>query len=139
MKGILEDHFNIQVLHVNEFDDEGFVFSRPDQVEIDIINQDSALILCEIKSSMSKSDMHIFERKVRFYEQRHQRQATQMVVISPMVEDQARKLAQKLGITVYSYPEDVEKAVLKPFRYFVSFDAGAVSSGRANRSCFFRT
>ncbi len=113
MQGILEDHFDIQVLHVNEFDDQGFVFNRPDQVEIDVIIVNNSLILCEIKSSVSKSDLHIFERKVRFYEQQHRRTATQMIVISPMVEEAAHKLARKLNIKVYSYPEDVEKTVLQ--------------------------
>ena len=113
MQGILEDHFDIQVLQVNEFDDQGFVFNRPDQVEIDVIIVNNSLILCEIKSSVSKSDLHIFERKVRFSEQQHKRTATQMIVISPMVEEAAQKLARKLNIKVYSYPEDIEKTVLQ--------------------------
>ena len=73
-----------------------------------MIIQDGTLILCEIKSSMSKSDMYAFERKVRFYEKRHSRKAHRAVVISPMVERRAREVAQKLGLEVYSYAEDVD-------------------------------
>jgi len=107
LKGILENSFGVEVLNVTEFDDEGEVFGRPDQVELDVIIQDGTLILCEIKSSMSKSDMYAFERKVRFYEKRHSRKAHRALVISPMVERRAREVAQKLGIEVYSYAEDV--------------------------------
>ena len=76
-----------------------------------MIIQDGTLILCEIKSSMSKADMYIFERKVRFYEKRHERKADRALVISPMVEERARRLARKLGIEVYSYAEDVDPAL----------------------------
>jgi hypothetical protein len=106
LKGILEQSFGVQVLNVNEFDDTGMVFGAPDQVEIDIIVRNGELILCELKSSMSKSDMYTFDRKVRFYEQRHQRQAQRRIVISPMVPQPARAVAEKLGIEVFGYAED---------------------------------
>ncbi|HDQ72695.1 MAG TPA: DUF3782 domain-containing protein [Chloroflexi bacterium] len=111
LKGILEDSFGVEVINVTEFDDEGEVFGRPDQVELDVIIQDRTLILCEIKSSMSKSDVYIFERKVRFYEKRHKRTADRALVISPMVEERARQVARKLGIEVYSYAENVDPAL----------------------------
>ena len=50
---------------------------------------------------MDKSGMYIFERKARFYEQRHQRTANRLIVISPMIEARARKLAERLGIEIY--------------------------------------
>lgn len=106
LKGILEQSFGVQVLNVNEFDDTGMVFGAPDQVEIDIIVRNGELILCELKSSMSKSDMYTFDRKVRFYEQRHQRQAQRRIVISPMVPPPARAVAEKLNIEVFGYAED---------------------------------
>jgi len=107
LKGILEDSFGVEVINVTEFEDEGEVFGRPDQVELDVIIQDGTLILCEIKSSMSKSDMYTFERKVRFYEKRHDRKANRVLVISPMVEERAQKVARELGIEVYSYANEV--------------------------------
>jgi hypothetical protein len=68
LKGILEDSFGVEVINLNEFDDQGEVFGRPDQVEIDVIIKNGLIILCEIKSSMSKGDLYIFDRKVDFYE-----------------------------------------------------------------------
>jgi hypothetical protein len=106
LKGILEQSFGVEVLHINEFDDEGLVFGRPDQVEIDLIIRNGEVILCELKSSMSKSDMYTFGRKVQYYERRHQRPVRRKLVISPMVHPTARPVAEQLGIEVFSYVED---------------------------------
>lgn len=108
LRGILEDSFGVRVLNVVEFDDEGEVFGHPDQVELDLIIKDGLLIICEIKSSMSRADMYAFGRKIEFYQKRHQRQADRVLVVSPMVDDPARRVAQKLGIQVYSYAEEVD-------------------------------
>jgi hypothetical protein len=111
LKGILEEFFDVQVVNVIEYDDTGQVFGRPDQVELDLIIKDGLLIIAEIKSSMSKSDMHIFFRKVKFYEQQHERQAARMLVISPMVDHKAQEVATSLGIQVYSHAQDVDPSV----------------------------
>lgn len=37
LKGILQDSFGVEVINLNDFDDQGEVFGRPDQVEIDVI------------------------------------------------------------------------------------------------------
>jgi len=108
LKAILEESFAVEVRSVTEFDEAGYVFGHPDQVELDIIIKDGLLIICEIKSSMSRSDVYAFGRKVEFYEQEHQQKATRRLIISPMVEEYAQRVAKKLGIEVYSYAEAVE-------------------------------
>jgi len=108
LKEILEESFGVEVLNVVEYDDQGEVFGRPDQVELDILIRDGVLILCELKSSLSKPDVHAFHRKSQFYEKRHQRQADRRLVISPMVAPLALKVAKELGIEVYSSALDVE-------------------------------
>jgi hypothetical protein len=108
LKGILEDSFGVQVLNITDFDEAGEVFGRPDQVELDIIVKNGIVIVCEIKSSLSKSDMYTFDRKVAFYQKRHQRPVSRKLVISPMVDDRALPVAEALGIEVYSYADAVE-------------------------------
>lgn len=98
LAGILEKNFGVEVVKVNEYDDQGTVFGRPDQVELDVIIKNGLLIICELKSSIDKAEMYIFERKARFYEERHQRKATLLIVISPMIDARARKVAERLGI-----------------------------------------
>ena len=107
LAGILVENFGVEVINVNEFDDKGEVFGRPDQIELDIIIKNGVLIICELKSSVDKPAMYIFERKVRFYEKRHGRQADRMIVVSPMIEDRARRVGRKLGIEMYPDSLDV--------------------------------
>ena len=101
LAGILVGSFGVEVVNVNEFDDQGEVFGKPDQVELDIIIKNGLLIICELKSSVDKPAMYTFERKVRFYEKRHRRKANRMIVVSPMIEERARRVGKKLGIEMY--------------------------------------
>jgi len=102
LAAILEKSFGVEVVNVNEYDDEGIVFGRPEQIELDVIIKNGLLIICEIKSSISRTEMNMFERKVRFYEKRHQRPVSRMLVISPMLDARALPLAESLGIEVYT-------------------------------------
>ena len=107
LAGILEKTFGVQVLNVTEFDETGEVFGRPDQIELDVVIKNGSVLILELKSSMSRSDVYAFERKARFYEKRHGRRADRLIVISPMVDDRALKTAETLGIEVYGDAEDV--------------------------------
>ncbi len=112
LKGILEGNFDVKVLNINEYDDQGEVYGRPDQVELDIIIIDGILIICEIKSSISKGEMYLFHKKAQFYEKRHNRTAKYLIAISPMVEEKAQKVAAELGIKVYSYADEISPQLL---------------------------
>ncbi len=78
------------------------------QIELDVIIYNGTLILCEIKSSMSKSDVYAFWRKKNFYEDKHGRKASRTIVISPMIEPRCRKSAEELGIELYNHSLDVK-------------------------------
>lgn len=108
LKGILEVSFGVKVERYEDYDHDGMIFGRPDQVELDVLVYDGKLILCEIKSSISKSEMYIFWRKKGFYEKKHKRKADRAIVISPMIDDRARSVAKDLDIEVYGYAEDVK-------------------------------
>jgi len=108
LRAILEGSFGVKVERYEDYDHEGTVFGRPEQVELDVIIHNGTLILCEIKSSMSKSDMYIFWRKKNFYENKHDRKAGRVIVISPMIDDYAKSAAKDLGIEVYGYADNVE-------------------------------
>ena len=108
LKGILEKFAGVEVLNITEYDNTGVVFGHPDQIELDIIIKNGLLIIVEIKSLMSKPDMYIFERKARFYEKHHNRKASEMIVISPIVAPNAIQVAEKLGIQIYSYADEVK-------------------------------
>ncbi|MCP4702890.1 MAG: DUF3782 domain-containing protein, partial [Gammaproteobacteria bacterium] len=58
LAAILEKTFGVKVENYRDFDDTGKVSGQADQVEVDVIVLNGDLILCEIKSSISKGDMH---------------------------------------------------------------------------------
>jgi len=108
LAAILEQSFDVQVVNVTEYDDTGEVFGRPDQIELDLIIKNGLLLICELKSSIDKAGMYSFERKARFYERHHQRRADRLIVISPMIDARARKVAERLGIETYGDSTEVE-------------------------------
>ena len=101
LASILEKNFDVKVLNITEYDDLGTVFGRPDQIELDVIVINGLLILMELKSSIGKADMYIFERKARFYEKLHDRHANRLIVISPMIDAKARQVGERLGIEMF--------------------------------------
>lgn len=108
LKAIVEDSFGVKVERYEDYDHDGVVFGRPDQVELDLIIKDGTLIICEIKSSMSRSEMYAFWRKKEFYENRHDIKAVRVMVISPMIDPRAMKVAESLGVETYGYAGDVK-------------------------------
>ncbi len=108
LKAILEESFAVQVERYEDYDHEGVVFGRPEQIELDVIIFNGILILCEIKSSISKSDLYAFWRKKNFYEDKHGRKASRTMIISPMIDPRCRKAAEELGIELYSHSLDVK-------------------------------
>lgn len=107
MKAILEEDFGVKVEQYLAFDPEGEVFGNPDQVEIDLIIRDGKIIAIEIKSSISRGDVFMFNRKIQFYENKEGKKVSRAIIISPMVESKAIELAKKYGMEVYGEPEDV--------------------------------
>jgi hypothetical protein len=94
-------------------DEEGIVFGRPDQVEVDLLIRNDEVIAAEIKASVSKSDVAVFLRKLEFVERVLKRTVTRKAIISPFIDDNAIKFAQDAGIEVYELPDDMESERLE--------------------------
>jgi len=108
LAAILKEIPEIEVIHVDEHDDQGIVFGYPEEIELDIIIKNGLLMIVEMKSATDKSDVYYFDKKVRFYEQKPGRKANRKLIISPMVDKKANPVAQKLGIELYTYVQDVK-------------------------------
>ncbi|MCR4293289.1 MAG: DUF3782 domain-containing protein, partial [Candidatus Kuenenia sp.] len=111
LKGILREVSGLDVINVIEYDEEGIIFGRPEQIELDLVIKNGHFMICEIKSSISKSDMYIFQKKADFYQKKHNRKAQRLIVISPMADKKAMEFAKDAGILVYSYVEDIESEI----------------------------
>ncbi|MCX7607527.1 MAG: DUF3782 domain-containing protein [Bacteroidia bacterium] len=111
IRALLEEEMNVQVERFQAWDEEGMVFGRPDQVELDLVIYDGRVIIAEISASVSKADVFTFLRKIAFYEKKKGREVQRKMIIAPMIHPKAREAAERFGIEVYSYPtpEELEK------------------------------
>ncbi|WP_211941710.1 PD-(D/E)XK nuclease family protein [Cylindrospermopsis raciborskii] len=107
LKAILGQSFGVEVLNLTLYDQEGEVFGRPEQVELDIIIKNGLTIVCELKSSIDKAGMYVFGRKAEFYAKNQNRVVDRKIVISPMVDERAIPVAKSLSIETYSYADMV--------------------------------
>ena len=99
LKTIIED-LGYVVENVVFFDDEGYVFLEPSQIEIDIIIKDGRKIAVEIKSSVSEGDVSAFERKVKFYEKKFNIKIDKKIILTPFANSKAIEIAKSLGIEI---------------------------------------
>jgi hypothetical protein len=104
LAAVLTESFGVEVLNINEYDDAGGVFGRPDQIELDIIVRNGTLIIFELKSSTDRSQLYVFSRKIAFYEKHHQRTADRKILVSPFIHPRA----QELGIETYGDSSEVD-------------------------------
>lgn len=108
IKEILEELLPFRVERYRTIDEEGIVFGKPDQVELDLLIKDGVLIVAEIKSSISKGDVVTFNRKIQVFEKKEGKAVTKKIIISPMVDARAMEFAVSSGIKVYGYPEEID-------------------------------
>jgi hypothetical protein len=99
LKTIIED-LGYVVENVVFFDDEGYVFLEPSQIEIDIIIKDGRKTAVEIKSSVSEGDVITFERKVRLYEKKSNIKIDKKIILTPFANSKAIEIAKSLGIEI---------------------------------------
>jgi hypothetical protein len=106
LKGILQD-LGLKVERYLDYDPEGYVFGHPEQVVLDVLIKNKTVLLVEIKPSISKEEMHTFQRKVEFYEKKQKIKVERKGVVSPFVDPRAKPVAERFGIEVYTSGYDV--------------------------------
>ena len=106
LAGTLTESYGVTVQNVSFQDSDGKVFGRPDQVEIDIVVANGVCMAIEIKSSVDKQAIYLFDRKVQAYSEREGRTVNRKIVISPMVDSRAFRVAKELGIEVFTRSDD---------------------------------
>ena len=104
MKTILEKDFNAKVKHWYHKGKIVQVHPRKEEYELDLIISDGKLILIEVKGSTYPAQVERFEDNVKAYEFINKAEATRKLVITPYVDPEAKKLAEKLDIEITSPP-----------------------------------
>ena len=102
LRGILERDFGVRVERWRGFDDEGFVYGYPSDVEVDVAVSDGKVLLVEVASHVRCSDVSLFKRKAAFYERRVGVAVDRLVLVTPYAEEGAVELAAKLGIELHT-------------------------------------
>ena len=101
LKGLVERVLGGKVERWSHYDKEGIVFGHPSMVDVDLIVKDREHILVEVKSSIFRGDVYELWRIGKLYE-RVKGVKPKLVVVSPYIEDTAKKTAEKLGIETYA-------------------------------------
>lgn len=94
---------SIKFESVMEYDKAGYVFGLPEEIELDVIEKNGTLILCEIAFSISKADVCMFERKARFYEKMYNCKVDRLLVFTVIIDPRAEKVVEELGIEINNY------------------------------------
>jgi hypothetical protein len=83
-----------------EYDTQGEVFGDPDQIELDVVVKNGRVIVIEIKSSLNKSDVYYFVRKVAFYARKTGRQVARKLMVTPYADPRALEASMRLGVEI---------------------------------------
>ncbi|RLG49300.1 MAG: hypothetical protein DRO00_10165 [Thermoproteota archaeon] len=102
LKGLLEKKFGLIVEKWEHFDQEGFVYGYPSQVEVDMAIKDGKIILVEIISHARASDIYTFKRKAEFYEKVTGKSPSRLLVITPYAEGKAKEASKKMNVEIYT-------------------------------------
>lgn len=102
LKGFLERELNVKVERWTKFDEEGHVYGYPSVIEIDVSISDQKKTLVEITSHVKLSDVLLFVRKAKFYEESVGVKPDRLIIIAPYAERGAFEAAGKYGIEIYT-------------------------------------
>ncbi|HID07921.1 MAG TPA: DUF3782 domain-containing protein [Armatimonadetes bacterium] len=100
-RAVLGRQLGLEVKKWRYYDEEGFVFGRPDWIEADIAISDAEHLLIEIKASVSRGDILVFQRVGQMYE-RVTKVRPHLMIVSPFVDEAAKELANSFSIEVRS-------------------------------------
>ncbi len=101
LKSILEKELGVEVSRWTYEDKEGYVYGYPSAVEIDIAVKDDKVMLIEIKSSVSVSDIVSFKRKSELFEKVSGRKANRLMIVTPYSDEKAKIACEKFNIELY--------------------------------------
>jgi hypothetical protein len=86
------------------YDDRGYVYGYPSEVELDVVVRDGGTFAVEITSSLRRGDLQQIKRKVELFSAVTGRRVDAVYVITPFIHDRnpdaVIAVANAMGITV---------------------------------------
>ncbi|MEM2920582.1 MAG: DUF3782 domain-containing protein, partial [Candidatus Nitrosocaldus sp.] len=102
LKGIVGKELGYTVQEWNTYDDEGYVYGYPSNVQLDIVVSNGKIIALEVASHVKRSDPLILKRKVELYRKREGRDVSKVMFVTPFIDDEAIDACSRFGIEVYN-------------------------------------
>ncbi|MCR6692696.1 MAG: DUF3782 domain-containing protein, partial [archaeon YNP-LCB-003-016] len=102
LRGLLEKEFGLKVERWRGYDENGFVFGYPSNVEVDVAVKDEKIILIEVSSHIRASDVFQFKRKAELYQRKTGRKPDRLLIVTPYADEKALEASKMLGIEVYT-------------------------------------
>ncbi len=99
LEAIVAEQLGLKVEKWRWWDEEGFIFGRPDWIEVDIAIHDEKHILVQIASSATRGEIAAFYRIGQLYE-RLKGVKPHLLFVTVFLDERAKELAQKLGVEV---------------------------------------
>ena len=99
MRFIVEKYFGGRVSRWVYRDDEGIVYGRPSEVDVDVLIKDGEHLLIEIRAHVDKADVAELYRKGILYE-KVTGVKPRLIMIAPFVRKRSWGLARDLGVEI---------------------------------------
>ncbi|WP_088899918.1 PD-(D/E)XK nuclease family protein [Sulfolobus acidocaldarius] len=93
------------------YDNTGYVYGDPSDVEIDVVLKNGKVIMIEISSGIRRGDVGVILKKKEFYEKAKGVKVDEVIVITSIIEDRdpdrVKARAESLGIKIIT-PSDIQ-------------------------------
>lgn len=99
LEAIVAERLGLTMDKWRHWDEEGFVFGRPDWIEVDVAIHDDEHILVQISASATRGEVAAFYRIGQLY-QRLKGVKPHLLFATVFLDERAKELAQKLNIEV---------------------------------------
>ncbi|MEM0439510.1 MAG: hypothetical protein DJ555_02225 [Desulfurococcaceae archaeon] len=100
-----------RVEHLVITDVDGYVYGRPEEVEIDIVIADNRIYLVELTSAIKRTDLDLIVRKAELYRKVKGVKPDRIILISPFIHDKnperIKAIASEMGVEII-YPAPSE-------------------------------
>ncbi len=102
LRGLLEKELGLRVERWTAYDEEGYVYGYPSELEVDVAVVDGRVILVEVSSHVRPSDVSEFRRKAEFYERKVGVKPHRLLMVTPYADDDALRAGMRLGVEIYT-------------------------------------
>jgi len=102
LRGLLEEELGLRVERWTAYDEEGYVYGYPSELEVDVAVVDGKTILVEVSSHVRPSDVFEFRRKAEIYERKVGVKPHRLLMVTPYADDAALRAGMRLGVEIYT-------------------------------------